>query len=228
MVDKPYHAPYHVEALTATDISPLPWRDFVARPWTIRGGGSTDDDDDDTMASAVRRSSSFPGPCQEGFARGEVVPCDPTNRTAHLPLSRQRGFTPVYELSPEGRPYDNLLDLRADKIANFVLHVPFLLLPTRSSRSSSSSSVVLVRYEDVLRDGAGPLVADVAARMQQNVSCVPPGPQPERLLRQRRPLEMDPEFRHWVARHVHTEMEELVGYDVGWVHEAKKRSIRAP
>lgn len=201
MLEKPYHAPYHVQSFAEGKIEPLSWQEFVARPWTAPFASSSSSD------IATANDSDV---CQHYFSADEVRPCRKIeNLTAppwNIPFNRQRGFHPVYELNvhENGRPYDHLLQLRADKIRNFVLHVP-LLLPHHS--------VVVVRYEDLLRNGTQHLLVDAVARAVGVAPvCTPPGPQPTRQRRQ-----ADPAFRRWMAQHIDLDTERLLGYEREWL-----------
>ena len=209
----PYHSPSHLEGFDAAQkasVVPLPWPDFVHRPWT------TTRTESDARILRDTHHYSNNSVCREGFLPHQVVPCqsEPLEWTElwHIPERRWRGFEPIYEMRPrEGTPYDHLLQLRSDKIVNWVLELPMLL---------QIGGLVVVRYEDLLLRGTEFLlqqVANILAMEDGNeieipslpAECKPALPQPERIGRRQIP----DDFRKWIQQNVNAETERLINYD---------------
>ena len=114
MRDHPLHAPDH----TALSLA-----DFVTKKWTTENIK-----DEDTQLKGETGQV-----CQEYFTYQQVVPCVERVNTNE---------NPVYELKRDGsaEPYDSILDLRADKITNFLNEV-----------GPNVENHTLVRYEDLVQ-----------------------------------------------------------------------------
>jgi hypothetical protein len=215
MLQSPYHSPSHVQGFDAENhdsVIPLPWYEFVHRPWTTNHSAS-----DVRILQDTRnhRNSSI---CREHFKPYYVVPCqsEPTDWMEQwkIPSPRWRGYEPIYEHRPQdGTPYEHLLQLRSDKIVNWILQLPMLM---------RLGGFVVVRYEDLLERGTQFLLQRVAHILAEpNVAlssslkstslpatCQPTPPQPERIGRRHVPSD----FRRWIKEHVTVETERLVGY----------------
>ena len=207
--EKPYHSPRHVrrfEGANGQMIVPLDWRSFVSREWST----ARTDHDHELQMNQTRRALANRGEvCREGFAYHQVVPCRFDNSTSiQVPLQRLRGFEPIYELRRDGsgQPFRNILELRAEKIVNFLLELPVVV---------DLGGFLAVRYEDLLREGTGPMLQQVATmvgRTSKNGAlpgtCQAGPPQPERLGKRL----VDPEFRDYILSHVEPGPEKLLGY----------------
>ena len=118
MRQNPLNAPAHKN---------MGWADFVATPWVRKRSHL-----DETLGVAN---------CSFGFSFEEVVPC----MTKRDPLSDS---FPLYELHPAssvthaGEPYSSLLELRADKIRNFLSAATF----------DGVVDLISVHYEDLVWD----------------------------------------------------------------------------
>lgn len=111
----PINAPTHKD---------LEWAEFVTTRWE-RKRSNMDENLEDT-ASAV---------CSFGFAFDEVIPCQ-TQRDPNT------DSFPLYELRPDGTSYANLLELREDKIKNFLSTANF----------DGVVDHIEIRYEDLVWD----------------------------------------------------------------------------
>lgn len=253
MVEKPYHSPHHMAGFdhVTMAVQPLPWQEFVARPWTASAAAA---------ATLQAKTATLHGPamaammtydfislgqqhqdknsssgdnsdhvrCQGRFSWHEVVPCRLDNVTGakppwNIPPQKWRGFAPVYEqrrqripLSRDGndlrillpQPYDHLLQLRADKIINWILELPLLM---------KLGGFVVVRYEDLLREGNALLLEQIHSIVRGSEdgdgsrlpsSCKVTGPQPERLSRRYIPNDLI----KWVNNNIDVATEKLIGY----------------
>lgn len=207
MRESPYHSPSHIarfDNVTGTVI-PLPWNEFVRKPWTT---SHTQWDRKLATTSEVRRQPI----CRQHFTMEQVVPCRSDNQTAqgppwNIPLRKWRGYEPIYELRRDGsgKPFDTLLQLRSDKIVNWILQLPLIL---------QIGGFIAVRYEDLLEYGNESLLQRIAEIVADGAStnlpaaCNATGPQPERIGRRQVPEDI----REWINYHVDPKTEKLVGY----------------
>ncbi|KAG7348141.1 hypothetical protein IV203_016846 [Nitzschia inconspicua] len=96
----PEYAPNHVGIHKEGHVIPLPWDDFLSKPWTM------DRPERDFALRNITDST-----CQFGFQYDQVVSC------AEKPPGGPDN--PIYELNSfNGSPYDSILSLRAAKLRN--------------------------------------------------------------------------------------------------------------
>lgn len=197
MIRNPFHMPHHIQGLDK-NFTPIPldWKEFVSRPWTLptRTKG-------DLQIIAQNRTRQVT--CQKNFSFDEVVPCQP-GVNASIPQHIYRGLFPVYELRRDGsgQPYDNILQLRSDKIVNFLLEQS-LLQPLRG--------YLAVRYEDMVLNGTREMLEQVAKMLGLPglpSHCNPQPPSPERLIRKAIPEGL----LQWVEDNMNVNTERLLGY----------------
>ena len=134
--------------------------------------------------------------CQYRFRFHQAIPCH-ENTTVKVP-----GYRPVfalYELRNDGsgRPYDNLLQLRADKIRNFL----------QTARFRNVQQLYVLRYEDMVQNGTESLIRQLEERLGVTAQCKPTEPQQV----PRRPLPDG--LVEWMRQHVDWETERLIGYE---------------
>ncbi len=202
MNEMPYHSPAHVASIHNNEVTPLPWADFVSRPWTMPRPRSDRELFKRMVTDSMLRSERL---CQSVFRYDDVVPCTLNSTLDELPGDMLRSMYPVYELKNDGSgtAYQNILELRADKIANHVLQLPLLF---------SIGGFVLVRYEDLLEKGTQLLMEQVSqvVGMQGSLpqQCKPAGPQPERLGQRVVPKGL----KEWIESNMDVHMERLLGY----------------
>ncbi|KAL3905608.1 MAG: hypothetical protein SGILL_009609, partial [Bacillariaceae sp.] len=101
MRSSPEYAPNHVGVHDEGHIVPLPWHEFLLRPWAMDRP-----DRDSTFHNET-------GPvCQLGFHFNQVVSCVET------PMGGTDN--PIYELNGNkgGKPYESIIEMRADKLKN--------------------------------------------------------------------------------------------------------------
>jgi hypothetical protein len=224
MRENPYHSPAHVAGYESANtkknsnidngdgvedafrVIPLSWQDFVGRPWR------TDRTPEDLhiLKNATLVKETFKGEtCLYRYSILDAVPCRFDNATARYPSIPDpllRGYVPLYELRRDHsqKPFDNVLQLRAEKIVNFLVEVPLVY--------KGLGGYVAARYEDLLREGTKPLLEHVARLVGMPglpPDCFPAGPQPGRL--GRRPVPND--FKRWIVDHMDRDLERLLGYD---------------
>lgn len=201
MREKPYHMPYQMDGFDMNQkrmpAIPLEWEKFIQRssPWTMPERSKHD-------LQILRDGKQNQVTCRQGFTFNEIVPCQFDNAT--IPESKWRGHEPFYEMRRDnsGKPFEDLLKLRSEKILNFVLEVPLLM------RLAGFSAV---RYEDLLLRGTRFLmeqIADMMGLQDLPESCKPLPPQPERLEHRQIPAG----FRSWVEDRLVMDTEHLLGY----------------
>lgn len=189
MRGKPHHAPEHFY---------LNWRQFVTKPWTmkrvghdldIKGAGKEDD----------KKARKIPGlECQENFQYHQVVCCH------KYPYKEKKKFHfsehhPLYELKNDGsgEPYESIVDLRRDKILNFLDIANFEIV----------KELKVLKYEDLLDRGTEFVIRGIENSTGVKARCKPTPPQQNRVKRT-----LDEEYTKWITEHVDWKVEALIGY----------------
>jgi len=114
MRKNPEFAPHHRD---------LPWPDFVSSPWNV-----VNMENDDI--------SSIDTECQYNFKKNYIIPCKPKSTSKAVDK-------PVYELdiNGSGHAYSSIIDLRADKIQNFL----------RTASWVNVTAFLSINYETLMR-----------------------------------------------------------------------------
>jgi len=202
MREKPYHAPNHIEGFDEQN-QPivLGWEDFVGRRWTLPERPHRD------LAFIQNQGHAAMATCHYGFAYHELMPCI-KDKHPKLPEVVDRAYFPVYELSRNstpgsgGTPYDNILQLRSDKILNFLLEIPLTI---------RLGGYLAVRYEDLVTNGTRSVLEQVSHMIgleELPRNCTPQVAQRSRLGKRHIPES----FRSWIMHHLNPEVERLLGY----------------
>lgn len=189
----PHHAPMHID---------LSWEEFVTKEWTTERLYK----DEAYLEEQVKRNNATGRICQENFYYHELVSCltRPYPEGYWGPHRKHRfsQHQPFYEMrlnDPEGTPYKNILEMRADKIRNFM----------DSATYSNVEGFWHYQYEDLLKTGTRELVERIerATGLKRHPEkCKIYEPQ------DRRKRAMDQEFIDYMAEHVDWEAEALIGY----------------
>ncbi|GKY92123.1 hypothetical protein MPSEU_000183700 [Mayamaea pseudoterrestris] len=171
-----YHAPEHFN---------LTWQEYVTKPWTMPRFGKDIDID----------LSSNETICQYKFRPSQVIPCLEVDA---LRVHKDREVFPCYEMRNDGsgQPYDSILDLRRDKIRNFLSIEHFRFI----------TSFFAVQYEDMALRGTQRLVENIEGILGTKAQCIASGPQ--RLSRRQLPYK----YVEYMKKHVDWETEALIGY----------------
>ena len=177
MHDHPYHSPDHFH---------LDWQSFLTTPWTFQRA----------VPSEHIVNQTHPPPCQCEFWPGQILPCHAQ------PYFRIRNglVKALYEMRPDGTPYDNILQLRAAKIRNHLQLGSFV----------NVSNFIAVRYEDMAQTGTASLIGQLEDWLGVSAHCQPAVGKP---LTRKRPF--IPAMIHWLDEHVDWEAEAMVGYQRG-------------
>jgi len=148
--------------------------------------------------------------CTEYYHYWEIVSCvrgsriDPDFKEMYKNNRKVifvNGHLPFYELNRDqtGTPYESVLDLRRDKIQNFlsVKHWHWV------------TDLIPVNYEKLLHEGMDFLIKDIEQRLGETRACNVFPPQ----VRMHNPLTL--EYLHYIDDHVDWDTEALVGYTKG-------------
>jgi hypothetical protein len=179
---------------------PMGWEEFVSKPWAMKNRSLQDYQ----ILEEMKQNPQKAFPCRSGLKFHEVMPCrfDPGS----IPKDLVRMQNPVYELKRGGEndePYANILELRSDKIVNFLLEVG--LIP-------DLRGYLAVRFEDLMRNGTRTFLEQVGQIVfglsELPPECQPQEPKPEMLGRRKIPDGL----RKWVEEHLVLHTERLLGY----------------
>lgn len=182
----PHHAPNHID---------LPWKEFVTRKWTMERIGK---DLEMTDAQKVGRV------CQEDFYYNDLITCNqrpyPDGYWNASHKHRYSEHQPFYEMRNDGsgEPYDNILELRAAKVYNFLAVTEFPWV----------EDMWVIRYESLLAEGTKALLKAVEKATGAKASCKAAESQ------NRKKRKIRPEMRKWLTKNVDWEAERLIGYDI--------------
>uniref|UniRef100_A0A8J9X2A1 Uncharacterized protein n=1 Tax=Phaeodactylum tricornutum TaxID=2850 RepID=A0A8J9X2A1_PHATR len=187
---RPHHAPAHFN---------IEWREFVTRPWTLRGHANF--------------TTTFPGsaslrdttPCWQRFLPNEIEPCLESERLVMVNYSHfdspEVQYVPelsAYELRNDGsgEPYGSIVEMRADKIRNFW------------SLRDLVHSFYPVQYEYMMHNGLETLVAELesALHLRRSHRCLLDTPRPPKV------KHYPTGYVDWMRQHVDWDAEALIGY----------------
>lgn len=195
---KPHHAPAHMNRR---------WKDFVTKPWTMERVGA------DLAIPQEHRETNSTFRCQERFRYRQIVSCvKHPYPEGHFTWKRHWSeHQPSYEMrrgdnddddesdaSVAGESYNNILELRRDKIRNFL----------GVGSMSFVRDVLVVNYERLVREGTGFVVRHVEQTTGVKARCQPYPPQSER-----EPRPLKPQYVDWITDHADWETEALIGYE---------------
>ena len=177
----PHHAPNHLKYRPDRY-----WKEFLTSKWTMERVGKD-------------RLDNHTKPCQEHFKRRDLISCvvEPLPKS-HYKKLQYSNHQPFYEmrLDKSGRPYNSIMDLRADKIRNFL-----------SIREYEGiADVWVVQYEYLLTKGTQELVHQIAEWTGVTPKCNPMPPQ------QRRNRPVEPEMAEYIRLHLNWTVENMIGY----------------
>jgi hypothetical protein len=119
---------------------------------------------------------------------------------------------PFYEMRNDksGKPYSNILELRSDKIRNF--------LSVRDYPGVADAWIV--QYEYLLNTGTKNLIRRIQewTGVQPRCDFIPPQTRQPKKSRS-----MTPEFAKHVRRNLNWTVEAMLGYEIEWVREDPPR-----
>ena len=176
----PHHSPAHLRFRDDQY-----WKEFLTTEWTMERVG-TDRYDNHTI-------------CQEHFEWKDIVSCsvEPLPKSSY-PKLQYSNHQPFYEMRNDGsgKPYPNIMELRTDKIRNF--------LSVRDYEGIAD--VWAVQYEYLLTKGTQELIDQVAEWTGITPQCKTFGPQQRR----NRPVEKD--MADFIKANLNWTVESWIGY----------------
>ena len=180
MRKKPHHASVHMF---------LEWKEFVTKPWTMDRVGLDLEVDPNNVT------------CQQNFKYHEINSCNEKPFPEGYFTWKQHWSErrPIYEMKHggSGEPYLNILDMRADKIRNF--------LDTKNFFNVQDH--IVVRYEELVSKGTKFIIEHIEEQLGKKAHCEPTPAQPGRKVR-----ELEPEYIEYITKHMDWEAEALIGY----------------
>jgi hypothetical protein len=191
----PHHAPAHLRTQIGADLlhhsANNDWQIFLTKPWTTERVG----------ADLLMHGDEL---CQEEFRYKDIVSCsvEPLPHSHYNHTLRFSEHQPFYEMRNDGSglPYDNIMEMRSDKIRNFLSVVDY----------PGVADVWNIQYEFLVQMGTQHLLD----RIQQWTGIVPQctakdpqtrAPKASRVI--------SPEFAAHVRQHLNWTVEAMIGYE---------------
>lgn len=177
----PHHSPNHMQYRNDRY-----WKEFLTKEWTMPRIGTD-------------RWNNSTEPCQEHFEWKNLVSCPveplPKSRYQKLAYSNHQ---PMYEMRNDnsGKPYKNIMEMRADKIRNFLSVKDY----------QGIADLWIVQYEFLLTKGTQGLIDQVAAFTGLVPNCTASPPQ------QRRNRPISQQMADYIKNHLNWTAESLIGY----------------
>eukprot|EP00977_Amphora_coffeiformis_P009959 scaffold2327_cov149-Amphora_coffeaeformis.AAC.3 len=185
----PHHSPEHFD---------LDWKAFVTKPWTMKRYGP-----DALYEGSTAASTNVSIQCLVCPSLGphEVIPCMANWTIIQEIPSETNGHRitdAFYELRHDGsgQPYDSILELRRDKIRNFLQVADF----------TSVKQMFAVQYDEMVTEGTDLLVSYLEAALGVKAKCVPYHGKGS----PKKPL--DAEFIEYMREHIDWDTEALIGF----------------
>lgn len=191
----PHHSPAHMRTKQTADdghhSANNDWRVFLTKPWTTERLGLDLEMRGDEM-------------CQEDFRYKDIVSCaiEPLPKSAYNHTLRYSEQQPFYEMRNDGsgKPYENILEMRTDKIRNFLTVADY----------EGVADVWTVQYEYLVGMGTQHLLD----RIQQFTGIAPKCKAKEPQVRMPRPGRVIvPELAQHIRENLNWTVEKLIGYE---------------
>lgn len=206
----PHHSPAHLRtALNATTNSTNAmndWEVFLSKPWTMERVGT----DLDILAASPNDTASTIM-CQDDFAYRDIISCElePLPPSHYNYTIRYSEHQPFYEMRNDksGLPYDNIMDLRTDKIRNFLSVANY----------PGVADAWVIQYEYLLSKGTQHLLDRIEEWTGIKPQCRPKPPQPNR--KQKKSRFITKQFAKHIRMNLNWTVESWIGYEIDWRHE---------
>jgi len=174
----------------------LNWKEFVDRPLYLRGYYEEQDDNNHKIY------------CQKGYPPNSTSPCKKNRRFVPNEVSsipevflRHLQFElndPIYEKNHQnGKPLDNILQLRSIKLKN-LLSIP---------EQWELAAIAFVQYDSLLGNRLKSLVEQIGRVIGINENECPITP-----LFKKKAYNISVEFRDWITKSAQWDLEKLIGY----------------
>jgi len=172
MIDKPLHAPLHYNAHAR---KPMSEKDFLQKKWSLskKEWDSYLKDDRDTFLHIHGIDKHL---CYDNFTFFDVTPCSYNDRLRTASIVQLNGdlidngdSSAVYEMRRDHpiisfKAYDNILQLRRDKMLHFRSEVP---------RFAGVKHYIPVKFEEMVDQGTEELIANVEVNLGIKSTCTP-------------------------------------------------------
>jgi hypothetical protein len=191
----PHHSPAHLRtkrgATTDDHSASNDWKIFLTKPWTTERAGA------DLLLFGNET-------CQEDFPYRDIVSCtiDPFPLSHYNYTIRYSENQPFYEMRNDGSglPYPNILEMRTDKIRNFL----------SVSNYKGVADVWTMQYEYLVQAGTQHMLD----RIEEWTGIAPRCKAKEPQERTRKPSRMiKPDFAAHVRQHLNWTVEGWIGYE---------------
>jgi hypothetical protein len=193
----PHHSPAHLKSQTDNS-----WKVFLTKPWTTERLG--------TDLWPNRTSAPTSTRCQQHFLYRDIVSCDiePLPHSYYNHTIRYSEHQPFYEMRNDGsgEPYANLLELRTDKIRNFL----------SVSSYEGVANVWVLQYEYLVHKGTQQLLDRVAEWTGVSPNCTAKPPQVRQPKKSRM---LAPDMARHIRNHVNWTVEGWLGYEPDMTRE---------
>eukprot|EP00569_Conticribra_weissflogii_P010543 CAMPEP_0171380754 /NCGR_PEP_ID=MMETSP0879-20121228/30083_1 /TAXON_ID=67004 /ORGANISM="Thalassiosira weissflogii, Strain CCMP1336" /LENGTH=306 /DNA_ID=CAMNT_0011891983 /DNA_START=204 /DNA_END=1121 /DNA_ORIENTATION=- len=171
MRKRPYHSPNHFQ---------LDWKTFLTRSWEMERGPG----DKALLDSGLKHNTT----CEHRFPFDEVIPCSRLDRNMWNGTMSGKPVGVTYELNHDGsgKPYNSILELRRDKIKNFLNVANF----------KGVGAFIPIQFEYMVTRGTGDLIEEVEKLTGIPARCERTEPQPLKA------KHFEPQFIQWMNDHV--------------------------
>jgi len=194
----PHHSPAHLRtalnASTNSTNASNDWYTFLTKPWTTeRVGLDLELDFDENTI------------CQDDFRYKDVVSCvlEPLPPSYYNYTIRYSEHQPFYEMRADGsgEPYDNIMEMRTDKIRNFLSVANY----------PGVSDAWVVQYEYLLSKGTAHLLQRLEEWTGIKPNCKAKPPQNRK---QKKSRFVSKEFAAHVRQRLNWTVENWIGYEI--------------
>eukprot|EP00980_Cylindrotheca_fusiformis_P019636 scaffold6821_cov127-Cylindrotheca_fusiformis.AAC.10 len=177
----PHHSPAHLEYRRDKH-----WKKFLSTKWTMERIGTD-------------RWPNQTEPCQQFFEWKDIRSCQilplPKESYREIKYSNDK---PFYEMRNDGsgEPYDNIMEMRSDKIRNFL----------SVKNYEGVVDAWYLQYEHLVRHGTKQMIDNIAEITGVEPMCEPYPPQ------DRKTRTIDPEMAEFINTHLNWTVEAMIGY----------------
>lgn len=198
MRERPHHSPQHYDTLNK---KMLDWETFATKPWSMNRVAQDEKLRRDSFLNGTKSSSMIE--CHSQYKYNQINSCVeyPYNETEIKKLQNFGAafYAPKYELLEDGsgRPYSSIVNMRADKIRNFISVAEFDWV----------KQLLVVRYEDLFLDGTESLIKAIEELTGVNATCDIFKPQAKK-----KQLSLPKLQKDWMEKHVDWKAENMIGY----------------
>jgi hypothetical protein len=200
----PHHSPAHMRTKEGSSVHSITsendWKIFLTKSWTMERVG---------MDLLLPPNTT----CQEGFRYQDIISCveEPLPESYYNWTQRYSEHQPFYEMRNDGsgEPYANILELRTDKIRNFLSTADY----------AGVADAWVVQYEYLLSRGTDHLLQKIAEYTGIEPKCKPIPPQNRK---QKKSRYISQQFAAHVRKHLNWTVEGWIGYEVEMSREEEQ------